>query len=652
MPCESCNAQFSVFKIKRSCSECRRLFCKQCLVKKKDRFLCERCVIFTTRPLSRVDLLQLKPKDLIFYCQSKHISTIGCVEKEELVDLVMAHGNASTPQSSGATPRQVNPPRDSNEDNCTNPFDQIRLTCQNFFSHVAERINTELNLDLKTSSSFSPRQSTTTSPPRATEQTQTSPIVQDVRSRMSSPHAEPFSSSYSSSSHPASSSNSLASEHSRRSTKVAPAPPPPVPVRTHSAAGHARSKSVDKTTKEELNDLHEFEIIQSSIDLTPDAVASTSAGGGSNLRRTPQTTVRVENSDSSSSFEELGAVGGSDSFSAVTNNDKSTSETLQISIDGQLTSSSEGVHENVRRENGGIFNNDRDGGIRNLISGSMFTRSQDGVSLMSVDSTPVHRSRRLVRRRSDSYVIETGMLERDISLMFEDESSRKRSRTSSQRSGRDKEVLKVKLEQFKSEMAALGLSDASVQQQLDAVLKYLEERKLSASLGPSTSSAVNVPIEDDDDDIRVLINDNDGIHVYAISDGIPVINVEKHPMPQVHNPRRYLRLDDIASSDDLEKLSVKQLKELLMLNRVDFKGCCEKNELLERVTRLWRDHRANPTAEKLPTDDLCKICMDAPIECVILECGHMATCTNCGKILHECPICRQYIVRVVRFFKA
>lgn len=59
-----------------------------------------------------------------------------------------------------------------------------------------------------------------------------------------------------------------------------------------------------------------------------------------------------------------------------------------------------------------------------------------------------------------------------------------------------------------------------------------------------------------------------------------------------------------------------------------------------------------PAIEKLATDEICKICMDAPIECIILECGHMACCTNCGKILSECPICRQYIVRVVRFFKA
>lgn len=53
-----------------------------------------------------------------------------------------------------------------------------------------------------------------------------------------------------------------------------------------------------------------------------------------------------------------------------------------------------------------------------------------------------------------------------------------------------------------------------------------------------------------------------------------------------------------------------------------------------------------------PTEMLCKVCMDAPLNCVLLECGHIASCVDCGKQLAECPICRQYVVRVVRTFKA
>ena len=48
----------------------------------------------------------------------------------------------------------------------------------------------------------------------------------------------------------------------------------------------------------------------------------------------------------------------------------------------------------------------------------------------------------------------------------------------------------------------------------------------------------------------------------------------------------------------------------------------------------------------------CKICMDAIIDCVLLECGHMVTCKKCGKQLSDCPICRQNIARIVHVFRA
>lgn len=50
--------------------------------------------------------------------------------------------------------------------------------------------------------------------------------------------------------------------------------------------------------------------------------------------------------------------------------------------------------------------------------------------------------------------------------------------------------------------------------------------------------------------------------------------------------------------------------------------------------------------------ELCKICMDRLIDCVLVECGHMCSCVKCGKLLSECPICRQYVVRVIRVFKS
>ncbi|KAK3595724.1 hypothetical protein CHS0354_025347 [Potamilus streckersoni] len=133
-----------------------------------------------------------------------------------------------------------------------------------------------------------------------------------------------------------------------------------------------------------------------------------------------------------------------------------------------------------------------------------------------------------------------------------------------------------------------------------------------------------------------------------------------------------ITLDDIKSEKEIDDLSIKQLKKLLLSNFVDYKGCCERWELEQRVRRLWKEDQINKQkaeevrkAEENPQktssvsasvtgneDDICKICMDAVIDCVLLECGHMVTCTSCGKQLAECPMCRQYVSRAVHIFKS
>lgn len=103
--------------------------------------LCRRCVIFAKRPLLRTDLLQLKPKDLIFYLQSKHVSTTGCVEKDELVGLVLTH----VQQIDAAAGASENGSSRSYSDASANSFDSLKQTCQNFFTSITENINDSLN---------------------------------------------------------------------------------------------------------------------------------------------------------------------------------------------------------------------------------------------------------------------------------------------------------------------------------------------------------------------------------------------------------------------------------------------------------------------------------------------------------------------------
>ena len=55
--------------------------------------------------------------------------------------------------------------------------------------------------------------------------------------------------------------------------------------------------------------------------------------------------------------------------------------------------------------------------------------------------------------------------------------------------------------------------------------------------------------------------------------------------------RQRVTLADITSCDDIDTLTVRQLKDLLVNNYVDYRGCCEKQELVQRVQELWTDHK-------------------------------------------------------------
>lgn len=51
-----------------------------------------------------------------------------------------------------------------------------------------------------------------------------------------------------------------------------------------------------------------------------------------------------------------------------------------------------------------------------------------------------------------------------------------------------------------------------------------------------------------------------------------------------------VQLMDIKEASELEYLSIKQLKNLLSTNRVDYKGCIERQDLLNKVSRLWQEY--------------------------------------------------------------
>lgn len=62
--------------------------------------------------------------------------------------------------------------------------------------------------------------------------------------------------------------------------------------------------------------------------------------------------------------------------------------------------------------------------------------------------------------------------------------------------------------------------------------------------------------------------------------------------------------------------------------------------------------KQDTTASTSDIERECKICMDAEVNCALVECGHMCACYTCAVKLKKCPICRVKITRVIRVYSS
>lgn len=78
----------------------------------------------------------------------------------------------------------------------------------------------------------------------------------------------------------------------------------------------------------------------------------------------------------------------------------------------------------------------------------------------------------------------------------------------------------------------------------------------------------------------------------------------------------------------------------LTLNRIRD----EVHAIWKNVDRLQSEVRSLKEVLGEPeASPLCRICWTRPLEIVMEECGHVATCSECTQKLKECPVCRQTI---------
>lgn len=94
-----------------------------------------------------------------------------------------------------------------------------------------------------------------------------------------------------------------------------------------------------------------------------------------------------------------------------------------------------------------------------------------------------------------------------------------------------------------------------------------------------------------------------------LSPQIPPLPLQSVDSEDSFVPGRRASLSDLTDLEDIEGLTVRQLKEILARNFVNYKGCCEKWELMERVTRLYKDQKGlQHLGEALPRRRLLSLC--------------------------------------------
>ncbi|CAM4930407.1 unnamed protein product [Rotaria socialis] len=206
-----------------------------------------------------------------------------------------------------------------------------------------------------------------------------------------------------------------------------------------------------------------------------------------------------------------------------------------------------------------------------------------------------------------------------------------------------------------SKIASLNRLESCFEKQ--DLINLIQPKKNQTSNNNATTTTSNVIHHQEVQ--RPRTNTNEQTSIPNVSSSVLTNDSQRQTIPEsVPQKPAYNRvtLDIVSSVESINDLTVRQLKDILTQNFVTITGCVEKQELINKVELLYRDKQhqceSKATNDSQSSDEnLCKICMDANIDCVFLDCGHLCTCVRCGKQLSECPLCRSYIVRVVRVFK-
>ncbi|XP_028396817.1 E3 ubiquitin-protein ligase RNF34-like [Dendronephthya gigantea] len=141
--CVGCSMHFTLFKRKNRCIRCRLQYCSPCFKKgenlpRRNIKQCLKCHALSSQPFIRSELMLLSVKELKAFLEQRNVSSAGCTEKQDLVDVMINHQarqqvELETPNEPSVNEPSVNEPsvteHGTNEPNATR-FNQPPINSQ------------------------------------------------------------------------------------------------------------------------------------------------------------------------------------------------------------------------------------------------------------------------------------------------------------------------------------------------------------------------------------------------------------------------------------------------------------------------------------------------------------------------------------------
>ncbi|PRP87944.1 serine/threonine protein kinase [Planoprotostelium fungivorum] len=76
-----------------------------------------------------------------------------------------------------------------------------------------------------------------------------------------------------------------------------------------------------------------------------------------------------------------------------------------------------------------------------------------------------------------------------------------------------------------------------------------------------------------------------------------------------------------------------------------------RSQIMKELEKRKEEVKEEIAVEPMRVDE-CKVCLERPMDTVLIPCGHICVCHQCSSNMGQCPMCRSVIQTVVKTYKS